>query len=250
MALNRRDVLVTCLASAWMSGHAFAQGSPIRVGYFDSYWPMSRRQADNTMDGALVDCLRAVGRKARIELEHHGYPWARVQQMIQRDDLDAFCTVRTDERQKYALFCNTPVMSVAFGLYHRANDPRPSQVKSIADLRQFRQGTYLGSGYSRQYLENDRLQFDKDEASVLRRIALGNLDTFVEGEYVKSTLVKDLGLADQIRFTPLAFLPPADYCFGLRRSFAEAQSIVERMESAVMACKGSGELQAVVAKYF
>ena len=250
MAMNRRDVLLTCLAYASMSGRALADGGPIRVGYFDRYWPMSLRQSDSSMKGALVDSLRVVGRKARVELEHHGYPWARVQQMIQRDDLDAFCTIRTDERKQYALFCNTPVISVAYGVYHRANDLRPLQAKAIADLRQFRQGTYLGSGYSRQYLEPDRLQFDRDEASVLRRIALGNLDTFVEGEYVKSTLVKALGLSEQLRFTPLAFLPAADYCFGLRRNFPDAQAVIERMESAVAASKVAGELQAVVGRYF
>jgi polar amino acid transport system substrate-binding protein len=249
--MNRRDMLLTALASAWVTGPARAEGAPtIRVGYFDAYWPMSRRQVDATMDGALVDSLRIIGRKARMELEHHGYPWARVQQMIQRGDLDAFCTIRTDERRQYALFCSTPVISVAYGVYHRANDLRPLQAKSIADLRQFRQGTYLGSGYSKQYLENDRLQFDKDEASVLRRIALGNLDTFVEGEYVKSTVVKDLGLSDQLRFTPMPFLPTADYCFGLRKSFPDAQAVVDRMESAVIASKASGDLQAVVGRYF
>lgn len=248
--MKRRELLLTALASVCVVQRALAEGGPIRVGYFDSYWPMSRRQTDATMDGALVDSLRVVGRKARIELEHHGYPWARVQQMIQRGDLDAFCTVRTDERKQYALFCNTPVISVAYGVYHRANDLRPLQAKSIADLRQFRQGTYLGSGYSKQFLEYERLQFDKDEASVLRRIALGNLDTFVEGEYVKSTVVKELGLSEQLRFTPMAFLPTADYCFGLRRSFPDAQAVIERMESAVIASKAAGELQAAVGRYF
>ncbi len=249
MKMKRRELLLTALASAWIAQRAHAEGGPIRVGYFDSYWPMSRRLGDSTMAGALVDSLRAVGRRAGIELEHHGYPWARVQQMIQRGDLDAFCTIRTDERQKYALFCNTPVMSVAYGVYHRADDLRPLQARSIADLRQFRQGTYLGSGYSKQYLEYDRLQFDKDDASVLRRIALGNLDTFVEGAALKSTVVKDLGLSEQLRFTPMAFLPTADYCFGLRRSFPDAQMVIERMESAVVASRESGELQTVVARY-
>jgi hypothetical protein len=85
---------------------------------------------------------------------------------------------------------------------------------------------------------------------VLRRIALGNLDTFVEGEYVKSTVVKDLSLSEQLRFTPMPFLPTADYCFGLRKSFPDAQMVIDRMEAAVIASKAAGELQVVAGRYF
>ncbi len=93
------------------------------------------------------------------------------------------------------------------------------------------------------------METDNDEESILRRIAMGNLDTFVESEITTQRKVKELGLADKIRFTPAPFLPKAEYCFGLRRSHPDVAQIIARMETATQAARKSGALQAILAKY-
>lgn len=229
---------------------ALANGKvTVRVGYFDKYWPLSRRDEDGVMRGLLIDALNLLGRDAAIEFEHQGYPWARTQALIERGDLDAFCTVPTKERLAYAEFCATPVVVLDYGVWHRADDPRPGRARSVEDFRALRQGHYRGSGYAREFLEFDRLAIDNDEESVLRKIGLGTLDCFVIGELVSANKVADLGLRGKLRYTPLPWLPKGEFRFGLRSNYPEASRLVERMEAVTRAAKARGALQALLERY-
>jgi len=221
----------------------------LRMGYFEKYAPFSQRNDSGEMTGALIEGVELVGSACGLEFEHFGYPWARAQVMVERGELDGFCTVRTQDRQRYADFCGTPIVSVEYGIFHRADDARPLAVRSVEDLRALRQGTYLGSGYTKANLEHERMQYDKDEESILRRLANGSLDTFVEAEIGMQTKLRELGLGDRIRFTPATFLPKADFCFGLRHSHADVARIIPRMEAATLAARKAGTLQAILAKY-
>jgi len=249
----RRRFLLGALAlttPAWTSASMAASAlAPIRMGYFDSYWPFSRKIGSSSVAGALVDAVNLIGRKAGLPFEHFAYPWARAQLMVERGDLDGFCTVRTQARLAYADFCPTPIVRVSYGIYHRVDDPRPLQVRSVEDLRQFRQATYRGSGYAREHLEIDRMLIDNDEDSILRRLASGDLDTFVEGEYVAAAKINELGLANKIRFTPASFLPKAEFRFGLRRSYTDVKAVLAKVESTIQSVTKSGELGAVFKKY-
>lgn len=248
--MNRRNfVLSTALLGAAFSMANSKAATALRVGYFDKYWPFSQLKDDGKMAGLLIECLDLISRSANVPLEHLGYPWARTQVMVERGELDAFCTVPTQGRKNYALFCPTPVISMEYGFYHRADDERPTMVKSLEDLRSLVQGTYRGSGYSKEYLEVDRIIFLDDEETVLRRIALGTIDTLVEGEYVGAARIKNLKLEDRLRFTPAPWLPKANFCFGVRRSLSEADSIISKIEAATQAAARSGELKAIAAKY-
>lgn len=242
--------LVSALAGAAWPSLALSRGSdPLRVGYFDRYWPFSQRADNGLMSGMLIESLDAIARSANVALSHDGYPWARTQVMVERGELDAFCTVPTQGRMTYALFCKTPVITMDYGFYHRSDDPRPGQVRSLEDLRSLVQGTYRGSGYTTEYLEADRMIFFHDEETVLKRIALGTIDTLVEGEYVGAARVKSLGLEGRLRFTAAPWLPKANFCFGVRRSLGAAETIIKTMEAATLSAGESGELKAIAAKY-
>ena len=248
--MNRREfLLVAALSGVAITGRSAAAGTSLRVGYFDKYSPFSQSNADGSMAGLLIESLDVIARSANIKLEHHGYPWARAQVMVERGELDAFCTVPTRGRSEYALFCQTPVVTMDYGFYHRQDDPRPARVKSLEDLRELVQGTYRGSGYTKEYLEEERMVYLNDEETVLRRIALGTIDTLVEGEYVGAARVKSLGLEDRLHFTPAPWLPKAHFCFGLRRSHGDADLIIKKMDVATNAALRSGELKAIGAKY-
>jgi len=219
------------------------------MGYFDKYAPLSQRNANGTVTGILIDSIELVGRACGVQFEHSAFPWVRAQMMVERGDLDGFCTVRTRTRLLYAEFCKSPILRVDFGVFHRSDDLRPLSVRSVEDLRVLRQGTYRGNGYARQNLEYDRMEIENDEESVLRRIARGTLDSSVEGDVVTPLKIKALGLTGKIRFTPLPFLPKAEFCFGVRKSLLEASRIVASMEAATQASRRSGALQAVLAKH-
>lgn len=245
--MHRRRFLGLAGALAWQPG--LAATPPLRMAYFDKYEPFSQRAADGGMSGLLIEGVELVGRAAGLSFDHQGFPWARAQLLVERGELDGLCTVPTPTRQAWMEFCSTPIISANYGVFHRADDKRPGQARTAEDLRQFRQGTYRGSGYSRGLLKLDHVQIDNDAESVLRRIALGSLDTFIESDLIIGPKLRQLGLAGKVVFTPAAFLPPAPFCFGLRKSLPEATEIVARMEQATQAAQQSGALAALLAKY-
>jgi polar amino acid transport system substrate-binding protein len=247
--MQRRAFIGWTGALAVGSSFAESPSTLVRMGYFDKYAPFSQRNEDGSVTGALIESVELVGRACGLRFEHAAFPWVRAQLMVERGDLDGFCTVSTTARLIYAEFCKSPLIRVDFGIYHRTDDLRPLAVRGVEDLRALRQGTYRGSGYSREHLEFDRLEVENDEESVLRRIAKGTLDTLVEGNIVTPFKLRQLGLTDRIRFTPVPFLPKADFCFGVRKSLPDASRIVANMEAATQAARRSGALGEVLAKY-
>ncbi len=248
--LRRRALLGGTAAVAWLApGSRAADLLTVHMGYADSLWPLAHGKDGGAVEGLLVDAMRLVGARAGVEMVHEAYPWARAQLMVARGDLDGFCTARTQERQAYALFAATPLASFSFGVFHRAKDTRPLAVRSVADLRALRQGTYRGNGYARENLEIDRMRLENDEDSVLRLIAMDRLDVFAGIEFVVVPRLVRLGLYDRMRFTPLAFLPPVEYRFGLRKTFPEAEAVLARVEAATQAARKAGELEALLKRY-
>ena len=247
--MYRRHFITLAAIVAAGAALRVSAAAPIRMAYFDTYWPLSRRNPDGKMSGALIDAVDLVGRGSNLVFEHFGYPWARAQVMVERGELDAFCTLRTQPRLLYATFCPTPLVTLSYGVFHRSDDLRPALVTSIAELRRFRQGTYRGSGYAREHLETDRLVVDDTQESVLRRIAMGDLDTLTESEMTGGNRLKAMGLADKVVFSPLNFLPKAEYRFGLRSNFPESDAVLARVEAAAQVASKTGALSAIVARY-
>lgn len=250
--MNRRNCLrtVSAATSAWLFTAQAQPASPaVRVGYFDKFSPFSEKDESGQMRGLLVESTDLVGGLAGVTLEHHGYPWARAQLLVKQGELDAFCTVPTVERNAYAEFCATPILRLALGVYHRRGDARVAQIDSVADLRELRQGGYVGSGYVKEHLEADRITLEPDQDSVLRRLLNGTLDVFPQAELVTWQRIKALGYADRLQFTALPFLPPAAYSFGLRRNYPEARTLLARMEAAIQAAHKKNGLLALLARY-
>lgn len=241
--LDRRAFAALLLSPALLSAQS------LRVAYFDRYPPLSLRDRDGSMRGLLVDLVNALGSAAGLGLSHHGYPWARAQAMVRQGQLDAVCTTSTAERRSYLLFCDTPLISLHFGVCHRLDDPRIAGLRSLADLRRLRQGNYRGSGYAQQHLEAAQLRLDHDPDSVLRRIAAGDLDVYVDAELNTRHRIRALGLETKLGYTPAAFLPPTGYCFGLRRSHALAAELVPRLEMLTQQLRASGRLEAIASAY-
>jgi polar amino acid transport system substrate-binding protein len=250
--MNRRNCLrtVSATAGAWLLA-AQAQSTPpvVRMGYFDKFSPFSEKDETGHMRGLLVESMDLVASLAGVTLEHYGYPWARTQLLVKQGELDALCTVQTTERTAYADFCPTPLQRMAIGVYHRRGDARIAQINSVADMRELRQGGYVGSGYVKEHLEADRILFEPDQDSVLRRLLNGSVDVFAQAELVTWLRIKALGYADRLQFTPLPFLPPATYSFGLRRSYPDAPALLIRMEAAIQAAHKKNALQGLLARY-
>lgn len=248
-AWGRRRICATLAGWAALGPAATWSMPQLRMGYFDRYPPLSERTESGRMQGLLIDLVDAVGARAGLRFSHHGFPWARAQAMVQSGELDGLCTNATPARKAYALFCETPLVVVAMGIFFRSDDARPRSLNAVADLRTLRQGSYRGSGFAQQYLEPERIVFDHDAESVLRRIAMGDLDVYVADDLVTRRQIRQLGLAEKLDYRPLNFLPPSMYRWRLRHGFPEAASLVRRMEVATQQAQQEGDLDAILKRH-
>jgi len=238
-----------CALGALEPVHARSAPPVVRMGYFDRYPPFSEKDASGKMHGLLIDSTALVGELAGLTLTHQGFPWARTQRMVEQGELDGFCTFASTERAGYALFCPTPLLSLRYGIYHRRDDDRIADIRSVADLRALRQGSYLGGGYVKEHLEADRMSMESDPDALLRRLLNGSLDVFPESEMIVASRVKALGLTDRIQFTPLGFLPVTTYCWGMRRSYPNVATVLTRVETAIQTAHRKKALQDLLTQY-
>jgi len=245
-AVRRR--CLPLLALAPLAGRA-EPAARLRMAYFDRYPPLSNLGDTGQMHGLLIDLVNAVGARAGLRFEHHGYPWARAQAMVERGELDGLCTNATPARKAYALFCDTPLVVTSMGLFFRRKDSRPRHLNSVPEMRALRQGSYRGSGFAQQHLEPEHIVFDHDAESVLRRIALGDLDIYVADDLVTRSQIRRLKLSQQLDYRPLGFLPPSRYRWGLRLSYPDAGALVRRMEAATQQAQQAGALRAILKRY-
>ena len=253
-AMGRRRLLTAAAAAAGLglaglARVARAASRPVRMAYFESYAPFSYRDDDGQMKGLLIDGMDLLARSCDIAVTHQGFPWGRAQFMVRHGELDGFCTVPTSERQAYAHFSAVPLVVVRFGIFHRADDPRPAAVRSIADLAPFANGSYIGNGWTKENLPGQDIHWVTDEETLLRMIALGRLDIYLSGELTTWHRLRSLGLTDKFAFTPAPYLPWAEFAVGLRRSYPDEAQAVAALEQATRAAKQSGALERLEVSY-
>ena len=101
-------------------------------------------------------------------------------------------------------------------------------------MRPLRQGSYLGKAMSSGTLKRDRIINATDKLTVLRQIAQGQGWTSSSNPNLRPSVARTPGVAGKAS-VHLSFLPAIDYSFGIRRSYPEAQRMVDRVEAAIVA---------------
>lgn len=138
-----------------------------------------------------------------IRVEYVFMPWRRGYEEARDGRLDGTIVwSRTEERQRDFLFSD-PVGSLRTMLFHRRDTP--FDWHDIDDLTDLRIGGVIGYSYAVEQAERDgRIRIDRiaDPANNYRKLMAGRLDLVAEDEAVGMTLLKELGLTEQITFHP------------------------------------------------
>lgn len=249
--MDRRSWIGGALAIAYLNATAGPNESAptLRMAYFDKYPPMSSLDAHGNLTGLLIDGVSLVCEAAGLRTAHQAYPWARAQALVENGRLDGFCTTPTTLRKRYARFCSMPIFVARFGVFHRVDDERPKHIRTWSDMQALRQGTYIGSGYSRQYSDKVRLHMEASPDAVLRLINIGALDIYIESELVTNHKLREMGIFERFAFTPLDLLPPANFCLGLRTSLENSTALIARIEDSTARLLKDGSLKAIWTKY-
>ncbi len=165
-------------------------------------------------------------------------PWIRMQRWVETGQLDGFITYPSDERQRYAVFSQTPVFNIDFGYLVFRHDhlerDRLEAAESFDDLAGL---VFIGQ----QGAEWER---DNIPAS-LETVLVGQLDTMMHllvrrrsGDFMVMppeqaiAIARRLGYEGQVVYHPVDFIPNARIPFhvGLRLSHPQSDVVIERID--------------------
>jgi polar amino acid transport system substrate-binding protein len=252
--LHRRAALLSPLALAGLAARA---GAPvaIRVAIAEGEAPHSYRDPGGRMTGMIVDGLAAVSGPLSWTLEFLGVPWARAQLLVQQDKADAHVTVATDSRRRYMRFAHEPLYTINTAVLHFLRDNRRAgelrALHSIEGLRDFRMVALIGDAWHVARFANwKNVEWMRTTASCFTMIAAGRADLTLESRESLRFASQSADLS-HIESREVSFVPDgvAEFRFGLRTSFANAETLLADYDGAQRSARASGALKRAMAKY-
>ena len=201
--------------------------------------------------GILVDVIdEAVKRRMQIEVEHKIYPWKRAQLFVEEGGRDAFITVPTDERRRYTLISEQPVVVVNVTLFTYQGNPRMDaieQIRKIPDLKGFKLLDYLGNGWAEQNLRNMNVEWSNSLDNVLKKLADKRGELFVQASQVTHHNIKRLGLGEKlIEVSNPLVSNPFKLCVGKKSHFA---GVIKRFDETILEMSRDGTLEKIYSNY-
>lgn len=185
---SRRKFLggLTVAGASIIGRPALSRSATFRMVYFGDFAPFSQVDQTGRVRGLFVDAAESILHDRLGQgVEHQAFPWARAQAMVKGGEADGFLTVPTPERLSYVLASARPVFSFPMCIVAATDNPRlPAlrQVRSLDDLRPFRLGHYIGSGWADANLRPLGLdiQWAADLTGAMRLVANGRVDALVD----------------------------------------------------------------------
>ncbi len=174
----------------------------MKIVYFHDFKPYSWKAENGQMEGILIDVLNeSLHNKMGIDITHTGYPWARAQLFVKMGDADAFVTIPTPERVIYTIISSETIISRKATIFTNKGNPMIKNlltVKSISDLKGFKQIQYIGNGWAKKNFQGMDVRWVPKLTDVLHRLISGNYDYFASSSRVVNYNIKKLGYQDKI----------------------------------------------------
>lgn len=185
---SRRTILRGLTAAGMLPmGHpAFCRPVTFRMVYFGDFAPFSQLDTTGRVRGMFVDAAEGIlHEKLGQTVDHQAFPWARAQAMVKGGEADGFLTVPTPERLSYVLASTRPVFTFPMCIVAAPDNPRLDEllrVRRLEELKPFRVGHYIGSGWAEANLRPLGLdiQWAADLTGAMRLVANGRVDALVD----------------------------------------------------------------------
>jgi len=227
----------------------FAQDT-MKIVYFNKFSPFSWENGGQ-MKGILIDVLtESIQTRMGIPVSHSGYPWARAQKMVKDGEADAFVTVPTPERIIYTDVSGEPVVVATFRIFIKTGSPKTRELKNVrktSDLKDFKIGHYLGSGWAEKNLADMNLDLAPTLDITLKKLAAGRFDAFIDVSQVIRYRIRELGLKKQITELPNVIDSRTfNLCIGKKSPYS---GILPKFDETLRNMREDGKLQEIYDKY-
>ena len=247
---TRRQFTAGLAASGLMASGVRAQTAPLKMVYYATFPPVCFEQ-DGKMVGILPEIIDQAAKDQGVALESAGLPWARAQAMVKAGEADAYCTNPTAERKEFMTFTKDPIYVAQVAVFYAADNPRRAEIETIKtrdDLLKFKQGDYNGNGFGETTFKGLDIDWSPNLGNTLSKVAVSRVDVFVGNETVAKYLIKENKIAG-IKSFVVSIGNQSAFHFGVRKTYANAQQVVDSIEKGAAPLHANGFAQKVVAKY-
>lgn len=225
-------------------------GKSMDMVYFENFPPFSWKD-NGKMQGILIDVLtEAVEKRMGIPVKHEGYPWARAQLLVKEGQADAFVSVPTPERLEYTFSSKEMVVMSTFTLFAKVGNPKIKDLKNVkrlSDLKRFKLGHYMGSGWAKKNLEGMDVEWAPSLDICLDMLNMGRFDAFIDVSQVIRFNIKKRGLQNQLVEIPTVLDSSSfNLCIGEKSPYTK---ILYRFDETMRKMKKDGTLQKIYNKY-
>lgn len=203
---RRRVVWASALALVPRSGSCAAPA--FRMGYFETYSPLSYRDEYGNLQGILVDILEEVlGKQMGLPIQHTGYPWLRAQMLAKIGEIDAICTVATAARLEYAVASSEVVVAAPRRVFVRADSPMLTELQQVHDLAGLRElkptvVSYVGNGWGLENLNGFKVVMGSDYDSGLKMLIAKRGDVMIDNSLTMQFSLRRQPGGEQVMMMP------------------------------------------------
>ena len=244
----------TAPASAPAPAEPTGMACALTMGW-DPWEPYHYLEPGGEERGLDVELVQAIASRAGCEVDFVRDSWVNLLRRVADGEVDLISgATRTSERDAYALF-SEPYRQEAFVLFTRTADAARFGGGTLAD--KLAAGMRIGVTDAFIYGDDvEALRDDPDFAdqfisaeigeSNVTRLMNGDIDGFLEDRFVAAAILRRKGLEGDIAGDLV--IASADVRLMFSRASVEPE-LVERINDSMGALRGSGEFDAIQARY-
>ncbi len=222
---------------------------------WDPWEPYHYLEPGGEERGLDVELVRAIASHAGCEVDFVRDSWANLLRRVADGDVDLITgATRTDERDAYALFSD-PYRQEAFVLFTRTADAGRFGTGMLAN----KLAAGMRIGVTDAYVYGDDVEALRDNPDFadqfvsaeigetnVTRLVNGDIDGFLEDRFVAAAILRRKGLEADIAGDLV--VTSSDVRLMFSRASVEPD-LVERINDSMGALRGSGEFDAIQARY-
>ena len=231
-------------------------GEELSIAYMKDGLPISF-ETESGMKGLLVDIMdEALHKRLGIAISHHGYPWARAQELVKIGKHDAMITTPTEKRAEYGLFGKEPVLFRTYSIYVKKDSPlipALKEIKKLEILKPYLRVDFRGNGWTKKYMEGKgyRIHYLTKKDQIWKFLDAGRADYALENPYAAVPIMEQLGIAPDVFVEIPTALPELHFHFILIVSKkSKYTKIIPQFDEVMRQMKNDGSWKSILNKWY
>jgi len=251
--LGFRRTLTFLLTAFSLSLFSGVSGAKILKVGFNADWAPYSVGSSETVKGILPDLIReALSKHMDMPVDVIGYPWARVQNLVENGSIDAFVTVPTAPRLEYALSSSETVYKIEIRTTVMRNSPVEKRLRDNPHpdaLKALRYCDILGNGWGMAYTAKHGITpiIGRKVISCLRMVQKGRADVVLQASVVTSREIAAQNMSDHLVTLPTIF-GTMSFTFLLSKKSSFGQGFVDRFDATLKRMKEDGSYSKLIAR--